>query len=95
MDERREQRGEHDGRRGHGAAPDGGDDGERPDDWARCDRADPDTTDEELINMVAQHLPMDQSKRQQLLELENLLLRAQALIELIESMAGVTVLLRR
>ena len=58
-------------------------------------RVDPDTTDEELINMVAQHLPMDQSKRQQLLELENLLLRAQALIELIQSKAGITVLLRR
>jgi Lon protease-like protein len=58
-------------------------------------KVEPNTTDEELINMVAQHLPMEQSKRQQLLELENLLMRAQALIELIESKVGVTVMLRR
>jgi hypothetical protein len=58
-------------------------------------KVEPDTTDEELINMVAQYLPMEQSKRQQLLELENLLVRAQALIELIESKAGITVMLRR
>jgi len=58
-------------------------------------KVEPDTTDEELINMVAQYLPMEQSNRQHLLELENLLLRAQALIDLIESKAGVTVMLRR
>ena len=58
-------------------------------------KVEPGTTDEELVNMVAQYLPMDQTRRQQLLELDNLLLRAQALIEMIESNAGVTVLLRR
>jgi Lon protease-like protein len=52
------------------------------------------TSDEELINMVAQYLPMDQRRRQQLLELANLLLRADALIELIESKAAITVLAR-
>ena len=51
----------------------------------------PETTDEELINMVAQYLPMDSAKRQQLLELENLLLRVEALIELIEAKVGVVV----
>lgn len=51
----------------------------------------PETSDEALINMVAQHLPMDVAKRQQLLELENLLLRVQGLIELIESKAALTV----
>lgn len=51
----------------------------------------PETTDEQLINMVAQYLPMDSAKRQELLELENVLLRVDALIELIEARAGVRV----
>jgi hypothetical protein len=41
--------------------------------------------------MVAQYLPMDHARRQQLLEMENLLLRVQALIELIESKTGTRV----
>jgi Lon protease-like protein len=45
----------------------------------------PETTDEELVNMVAQYLPIPHADRQGLLELKNVLLRAQALIELIES----------
>ena len=51
----------------------------------------PETTDEELINMVAQYLPMEPAARQQLLELENLLLRVEALIDAIEAKAGVVV----
>lgn len=43
------------------------------------------TSDEQLINMVAQHLPMGLAERQGLLELRNVLLRVRALIELIES----------
>ena len=54
-------------------------------------KVEPGTTDEQLINMVAQYLPMDHSRRQQLLELDNLLLRARALIELIESKTAVIV----
>ena len=50
-----------------------------------------DTSDEELINMVAQYLPMDHARRQQLLEMENLLLRVRALIELVEAKAGTRV----
>jgi len=50
-----------------------------------------DTSDEELINMVAQYLPMDHARRQQLLEMDNVLLRVRALIELIESKAGTRV----
>jgi uncharacterized protein len=57
-------------------------------------RVPPETSDEELINMVAQYLPMDHARRQQLLELENLLLRVQALIELIESKTGTRVELK-
>lgn len=49
------------------------------------------TTDEELVNFIAQYLPMTHSQRQHLLELESVLLRARALIELIESKAAVTV----
>jgi uncharacterized protein len=45
----------------------------------------PGTSDEELVNMVAQYLPLDDAKRQALLELKSVLLRAQALIDLIES----------
>jgi Lon protease-like protein len=51
----------------------------------------PETSDEELINMVAQYLPMDTARRQQLLELENPLLRVEALIEAIEAKVGVVV----
>ena len=45
----------------------------------------PDTTDEYLVNMVAQYLPMGHAERQSLLELRNVLVRARALNELIES----------
>jgi uncharacterized protein len=50
----------------------------------------PDTTDEELVNMLAQYLPMNHAQRQALLELESVLLRAQALIELIQGKASLT-----
>jgi Lon protease-like protein len=46
-------------------------------------------SDEELVNMVAQHLPLeDQAERQGLLETKNPLLRARALIHAIESMSA-------
>ncbi len=45
----------------------------------------PEMTDEELVNMVAQHLPLDLAERQTLLELTSVLLRSRALIDLIES----------
>lgn len=45
----------------------------------------PDTSDEDLINMVAQYLPLERAERQALLELKGALLRARTLIELIES----------
>lgn len=45
----------------------------------------PGTSDEELVNMVAQYLPMGLAERQGLLELKNALLRARTLIEVIES----------
>lgn len=45
----------------------------------------PGTSDEELVNTVAQHLPLGLADRQALLESKNALSRAQALIELIES----------
>ena len=45
----------------------------------------PDTSDEELVNMVAQYLPLGPAERQDLLELKSALLRARALIELIEA----------
>ena len=45
----------------------------------------PEMPDEELVNMVAQHLPVSLAERQNLLELEGVLVRAQALIHLIES----------
>jgi uncharacterized protein len=47
-------------------------------------KVEPGTSDEQLINMVAQHLPMGLAERQGLLELRNALLRVRALIELIE-----------
>lgn len=51
----------------------------------------PETTDEALVNLLAQYLQMTHAQRQHLLELDSVLLRAQALIELIESKAAVTV----
>jgi Lon protease-like protein len=45
----------------------------------------PGTSDEALVNMVAQYLPMSLAERQGLLELRNALLRVRALIELIEA----------
>ena len=45
----------------------------------------PEMTDEELVNMVAQHLPLDLAERQTLLELTSVLLRSRALIDLIDS----------
>jgi Lon protease-like protein len=45
----------------------------------------PDTTDEALVNMVAQYLSISHAERQGLLELRNALLRVRALIELIEA----------
>jgi uncharacterized protein len=50
----------------------------------------PETTDEELVNMLAQYLPMGHAQRQTLLELKSVLLRAQALIDLIESKVALT-----
>lgn len=43
------------------------------------------TSDEELVNTVAQHMPLGLAERQALLESKNALSRVQALIELIES----------
>ena len=54
-------------------------------------RVSPDTTDEELVNMLAQYLPMTYAQRQAMLELKSVLLRAQALIDLIESKPTLTV----
>jgi Lon protease-like protein len=50
----------------------------------------PDTTDEELVNMLAQYMPMTYAQRQALLELKSVLLRARALIDLIESKPALT-----
>ena len=47
----------------------------------------PGTSDEELVNTVAQYLPMGLAERQGLLEMKNAVLRAQTLIQLIESKA--------
>ena len=47
----------------------------------------PGTSDEELVNTVAQYFPMGLVDRQNLLEMKNAALRAQTLIELIESKA--------
>lgn len=44
----------------------------------------PEMSDEALVNMIAQYLPMDHAERQTLLELKTAVLRAQALIDLIE-----------
>ena len=54
-------------------------------------KVEPDTSDEALVNMLAQYLPMTYAQRQALLELDNVLLRALALIDLIESKATLTV----
>ena len=49
----------------------------------------PEMSDEELVNMVAQHLPLgDPAERQGLLEMKNALLRSRALIHAIESRAA-------
>jgi hypothetical protein len=45
----------------------------------------PDTSDEELVNMVAQYIPLGNAERQALLELKTVVLRVRTLIELIES----------
>jgi Lon protease-like protein len=47
----------------------------------------PEMPDEEVINMLAQYAPLDHAERQKLLELDNALLRAQRLIDLVESNA--------
>jgi uncharacterized protein len=47
----------------------------------------PEMPDEELVNMLAQYLPLGYAERQALLELDTVLLRSQALIDLIESKA--------
>ena len=51
-------------------------------------RVAPEMSDEEVVNMLAQYMPMDRAKRQALLELDSVLLRAQALIDFIESTGG-------
>ena len=45
----------------------------------------PEMPDEELVNMLAQYVPLGRVERQALLELNSVLLRSQALIDLIES----------
>ena len=45
----------------------------------------PEMPDEEVVNMLAQYVPLDRAERQALLELRSVLLRSQALIDLIES----------
>ena len=50
----------------------------------------PDTTDEDLVNLLAQYMPMTYAQRQSLLELNSALLRARALIELIEAKPSIT-----
>ena len=48
-------------------------------------RVPPEMQDEELVNMLAQYVPLALIERQTLLELNGVLLRSEALIELIES----------
>jgi Lon protease-like protein len=48
----------------------------------------PEILDDELVNLLAQYLPIDPVERQALLELKSVLLRSQALIDLIESKAA-------
>jgi uncharacterized protein len=45
----------------------------------------PEMSDEELVNLLAQYVPLDGAERQVLLELTSVLLRSQALIDRIES----------
>lgn len=45
----------------------------------------PEIRDDELVNLLAQYVPLDPVERQTLLELKSVLLRSQALIDLIES----------
>ena len=54
----------------------------------------PETTDEALVNWLAQYVRMTHAQRQHLLELNNVLLRARGLIELIEAKGAVTAWLR-
>jgi Lon protease-like protein len=49
----------------------------------------PEMPDEEVVNTLAQWVPLDRAERQALLELKSVLLRSQALIDLIESMVSV------
>ncbi len=49
----------------------------------------PETSDEEVVNTLAQYVPLERAERQALLELKSVLLRAQALIDLIESKVAV------
>lgn len=51
----------------------------------------PDATDEVFVNMLAQYLPMSHEQRQALLEMKSVLLRAHALIDLIEAKPTLTV----
>jgi uncharacterized protein len=51
----------------------------------------PDTTDEQLVNMLAQYLSMPHAQRQNLLELPSVLARARALIDIIEAKPAVVV----
>jgi Lon protease-like protein len=48
----------------------------------------PEMSDEELVNLLAQYMPLDHAERQVLLELKSVLLRSQALIDRIESKAA-------
>ena len=48
----------------------------------------PETPDEEVVNTLAQWVPLDRAERQALLELKSVLLRSQRLIDLIESKAS-------
>jgi Lon protease-like protein len=50
----------------------------------------PETTDEALVNWLAQYVQMTHAQRQNLLELNGVLLRARALVELIEAKGAVT-----
>jgi len=45
----------------------------------------PDVADEEVVDALAQYVPLDPSERQALLELDGTLARAQALVDLLES----------
>jgi hypothetical protein len=54
----------------------------------------PETSDEALVNWLAQYVVMTHAQRQNLLELQSVLLRARALIELIEAKGAVTAWLR-